>query len=133
MRAAPSILIIEDNDFALDVLSQLLPALGAGHVACARSAEVALEILRSQKFSANSRSLLSGSACVLGDRAVDQFHQIRDAGDCILTRNGRKRGHHSTASSLRYSALPCSPLSACSKTFTISSAAWPWGGFLGCQ
>ncbi len=52
MRAAPSILIIEDNDFALDVLSQLLPALGAGHVACARSAEVALEILRSQKFSA---------------------------------------------------------------------------------
>jgi len=52
MRAAPSILIIEDNDFALDVLSQLLPALGAGHVACARSAEVALEMLRSQKFSA---------------------------------------------------------------------------------
>jgi len=83
-------------------------------------------------FSANSRSLLSGSACVLGDRAVDQFHQIRVAGDCILTRNGRKRGHHSSVSSLRYSALQCFPLSDCSKTFTVRSAAWPWG-FSGSQ
>jgi two-component system response regulator FlrC len=51
MRAIDSVLVIDDNPAALELLGQLLSALGVTHVHQTGSAEEALEILKSRSFS----------------------------------------------------------------------------------
>ena len=51
MRAIDSVLVIDDNPAALELLGQLLSALGVTHVRQTGSAEAALEILKSRSFS----------------------------------------------------------------------------------
>ena len=50
MRAIPSILVIDDNPEALELLTTLLSALGVTTVRRAGSAEEALEILKAESF-----------------------------------------------------------------------------------
>jgi DNA-binding NtrC family response regulator len=51
MRAIDSVLVIDDSPAALELLGQLLSALGVNHVRQTGSAEEALEILKSRAFS----------------------------------------------------------------------------------
>lgn len=76
MKDISSVLVVEDNPIALKTLSTLLTALGAGTVVGAESAEQALDVLRSKKFSFILTDYRLG-----GMNGVQFIEQLRAAGD----------------------------------------------------
>jgi two-component system C4-dicarboxylate transport response regulator DctD len=76
MRAIPSILVIDDNGEALEMVSSLLSILGAKKISQAKSAEVALEILQTETF-----SLIISDYRLEGMDGIQLLEQLRAEGN----------------------------------------------------
>ena len=76
MRAIPSILVIDDNPEALDMLASLLTVLGTKNVCQAKSAEQGLDILKTQKF-----TVIISDYRLEGMDGVQFLEQLRAQGD----------------------------------------------------
>ncbi len=76
MKAISSILVVEDNPIALKTLATLLTALGVKTVCEAESAEAALGLLKTQKF-----SLILTDYRLGGMNGVQFIEQLRNEGN----------------------------------------------------
>ena len=76
MRTFRSVLVIDDNPDTLDTLATLLQSLGVDHVTQARSAEDALDTLKTQRF-----SLIVADYRLEGMDGVEFLEQLRAGGD----------------------------------------------------
>jgi len=76
MRTIRSVLVIDDNPDTLETLATLLQSLGVDHVTRTRSAEEALDTLKSQRF-----SLIVADYRLEGMDGVEFLEQLRAGGD----------------------------------------------------
>lgn len=76
MRAVPSVLVIDDNPDTLETLAALLSSLGVEDVAQAASAEVALDVLKTRRF-----SLIISDYRLEGMDGVEFLDALRGTGD----------------------------------------------------
>ena len=76
MRPIPSILVIDDNPEALEILASLLGLLGTEKVSQAKSAEEALELLQKESF-----TVIISDYCLEGMDGVQFLEKIRAQGN----------------------------------------------------
>jgi len=76
MAPIPSALVIDDHSEALDAIAQVLTAAGVQNVCGAGSAEEALEILRTRRF-----SLIVSDYRLEGMDGVEFLEKLRASGD----------------------------------------------------